>query len=447
MTQASKKYIADSPAVAAGFGGHHRWRTAVRDGVSVAVLTTLGLSWFKAQAFGTVALATTALIVPGTGTSDPAVAHNFESNAYQNFIDPGARGCTDNDCPGVTFVPVPYDAALWPVISSKGPDASSAKWDASVLDGVRNLDTVTTRVLDSDPDGAIVIFGYSQGATVSSTEKAAASGLAQADKDRLSFVLIANPNRPNGGIIERPVRFGHLPIADIGFGPPTPTDTGIRTTDVAMQYDGIADFPAYPLNVLATTNAVLGTLLIHPSYLQPKGDGAGSQPKTGATIYGYPNLSDFLAQQNCATHPENCQHHGDTIYFSLPNPKGTLPLLYPLRALGKHTNNSAVTEPAAALLEPTLRVLIETGYDRMDYSTPTPWRFDQPLNPDKTARLPAELPLAIEQGIADAAAAIENPSHHADRTLPLDAIVANVEDLLPPNPATPLVRALLTPTG
>ncbi|MFC9473285.1 PE-PPE domain-containing protein [Nocardia sp. NPDC056952] len=445
MMQASNKRVAETPPVATGFDGHRRRRSMIGDGASVAVLTALGVSWIKAQAFGTVALATTALIVPGTGTSDPAVAHNFESNAYQNFIDPGARGCADNDCPGVAFVPVPYDAALWPVISSKGPDASSAKWDASVADGVTNLDTIATRVMDSNPTGAIVVFGYSQGATVAGAEKAASADLAQPDKDRLSFVLIANPNRPNGGIIERPVRFGRLPIADISFGPPTPTDTGIRTTDIAMQYDGISDFPAYPLNVLAAANAVLGTLLIHPSYLQPKGNGAGSQPKAGAAIYGYPDRSDYIAQQNCAVHPGNCQNHGDTTYISLPNPQGTLPLLYPLRALGKHTGHTAVTEPAAALMEPTLRVLIETGYDRADYSAPTPLRFDQPSNPEKAAQLPADLPLALEQGIADAAAVMENPAHHADRTLPLESVLANAEDLLPPNPATPLVRALLAP--
>lgn len=305
-------------------------RSAARGSASAAILTALGVAWIEVQSVGAVALAaTTVLIVPGTGTSDPSVAHNFESNAYQNFIDPGVRGCTDNVCPGVIFVPVPYDASLWPVISS-------------------------------------------QGATVASAERAALAGLTPQDKNRLTFVLIANPNRPNGGIIERPVRFGEIPVADISFGPPTPTDTGIATTDIAMQYDGISDFPAYPLNVLADANALLGTLLIHPSYLQPKGNGAGSEPKAGAAIYGYRDPADYIAQQNCDEYPENCQIHGDTLYKTIPSPEGTVPLLYPLRAVGQHTNATNVTEPAAALLEPALRVLIETGYDRTDYATPTP---------------------------------------------------------------------------
>ncbi|MFD5177902.1 PE-PPE domain-containing protein [Nocardia sp. NPDC058379] len=404
------------------------------------------MAWLEIQSVGAVALAaTTVLIVPGTGTSDPSVAHDFESNAYQNFVVPGAHGCTDNACPGVTFVPVPYDASLWPVISSKGPGASSAKWDPSVADGVATLGALAARQLGAPGNGGIVIFGYSQGATVASAEKAALAGLTPAEKNRLTFVLIANPNRPNGGIIERPVRFGEIPVADISFGPPTPTDTGIATTDIAMQYDGISDFPAYPLNVLADANALLGTLLIHPSYLQPKGDGAGSEPKAGAAIYGYRDPADFVAQQNCAAHPENCQSHGDTVYKTIPSPEGTLPLLYPLRAVGQHTNTTNVTEPAAVLLEPALRVLIETGYDRTDYAEPTPLRFDQPLNPSKTATLPVDLPAAIDEGIADALAEIEDPARTPDRTLPPAAALANLDDLLPPNPVTPLLRDFFPP--
>lgn len=437
MPRTSNTRVAGSPSPRAG---------AARHGARAAVATAAGLGWTAIQGLGAVALAaTTALIVPGTGTSDPSVAHDFESNAYRNFIAPGTPGCTDNACPGVVFVPVPYDAALWPVISSKGPHASSAKWDVSVADGVAALAARTAQSLGGAA-GPVVVFGYSQGSTVAGAQKAALAGLSPADKARLSFVLIANPNRPDGGIIERPVRFGGIPVADVTFGPPTPTDTGIATTDIAMQYDGISDFPAYPLNVLADANALLGTLLIHPSYLQPKGDGAGGAPKPGAAIYGYPDQDVYVAQQDCARYPAHCQRHGDTTYVTIPNPEGTLPLLYPLRAAGKQTGAIAVTEPAAALVEPALRVLIETGYDRADYAEPTPLRFEQPLDPAATAALPVTLPAAIEEGIADATAALEDPARHAERTAPPATALANLEDLLPPNPVTPLLRDLFPAT-
>ncbi|TLF69446.1 PE-PPE domain-containing protein [Nocardia asteroides NBRC 15531] len=443
MPQSSSVRVAGpSPETADGGG---RKRKMVRRGAATVAAMGLGVGWLKVQSVGAALAATTALIVPGTGTSDPGVAHNFESNAYQHFIDPGARGCSDNSCPGVVFVPVPYDASLWPVISSKGPEASSAKWDPSVADGVASLGALAARQLGGD--GRVVIFGYSQGSTVASAQKAGSAGLSQADKDRLAFVLIANPNRPNGGIIERPVRFGGIPVADITFGPPTPTDTGIATRDIAMQYDGISDFPAYPLNVLADANALLGTLLIHPSYLQPKGNGAGSEPKAGAAIYGYRDPAEYIAQQDCATYPEHCQTHGDTTYVTIPNPDGTLPLLYPLRAIGQHTGNTAVTEPAAVLVEPALRVLIETGYNRADYSAPTPLQFAEPLNPAKMATLGTDLPAAIDQGIVAAVAEWENPERTPERTLPPADVLTNLEDLLPPNPVVSLVRDFFAPPG
>jgi hypothetical protein len=34
----------------------------------------------------------------------------------------------------------------------------------------------------------------------------------------------------------------------------------------AGEYDGFADFPQYPLNVLADLNAIAGLLYVHPPY-------------------------------------------------------------------------------------------------------------------------------------------------------------------------------------
>ncbi len=54
-----------------------------------------------------------------------------------------------------------------------------------------------------------------------------------------------------------------MPILDATFGNPTPntgidangneiTTVPVNTTDIALQYDGVADFPTYPINALAT---------------------------------------------------------------------------------------------------------------------------------------------------------------------------------------------------
>ena len=53
----------------------------------------------------------------------------------------------------------------------------------------------------------------------------------------VSFVLIGNPNRPNGGILQR---FEGLtvPFAGITFDGATPTNTDFKTVDITRQYDG-----------------------------------------------------------------------------------------------------------------------------------------------------------------------------------------------------------------
>ena len=55
----------------------------------------------------------------------------------------------------------------------------------------------------------------------------------------------------------------YVPILDLSFDGPAPTDTRFDTVVVTRQYDGFADFPLYPLNAIADVNAVLGFLYVH----------------------------------------------------------------------------------------------------------------------------------------------------------------------------------------
>ncbi len=154
--------------------------------------------------------------------------------------------------------------------------------------------------------------------------------------EELSFVLVANPNRPNGGIL---ARFGGLfiPILGVSFDGATPDDE-YQTIDVAREYDLIADFPKYPLNLLADVNALLGYFYLHPNY--------------GSSVV---NLND----------PSTFQSHtsGNTTYYLVHTEH--LPLLQPLRDIG-------VPAPVLDLVEPTLRVLIDLAYDH----TPRTWGPD-----------------------------------------------------------------------
>ena len=56
----------------------------------------------------------------------------------------------------------------------------------------------------------------------------------------------------------------YIPILDLSFNGPAPTDTPFDTVEITRQYDGFADFPLYPLNVISLLNAVLGAVYVHP---------------------------------------------------------------------------------------------------------------------------------------------------------------------------------------
>ena len=43
----------------------------------------------------------------------------------------------------------------------------------------------------------------------------------------------------------------YIPILDLTFNGPAPTDTQFDTVEINRQYDGFTDFPLYPLNVVA----------------------------------------------------------------------------------------------------------------------------------------------------------------------------------------------------
>ena len=339
-----------------------------------------------------VSLAAVALIVPGTGTPDPSVpplGTNYMQNAVNYYIQPLDPACATVCTPE----PVPYTAQFWPFPFAGWGGLNGAKWNVSVASGVQSLND---QIAATDPDEDVVIFGYSQGATVSNIVK---RQLADANggviPDRYSFVLIGDPQRPNGGLFERLAMLGTVPILDATFGQPAPTDTtvlpAVNTTDIAFQYDGVADFPANPLNLLADLNALAGFWYIHGNYLSPR----GTQPSTELP-YGYtiPELEQAI---DCSQSPKNCQTFNDTLYITIP--AKTLPIMQVFLDLGAATGTTAIVKPVVDLISPVTRVLIETGYDRSNYGQPMPFNVFTPINPVKVT---VDLAKAVVQGIHDA---------------------------------------------
>jgi PE-PPE domain len=88
-----------------------------------------------------------------------------------------------------------------------------------------------------------------------------------------------------------------------------------------------------------------------------------------------------------------------TTYILIPNQN--LPLLNPLRAI------PLVGHPAADLVQPDLRVLVELGYDRSAYQdVPTPFGLFPHVDP---ATVAAELQLGAVQGVHNALADLGLP--------------------------------------
>ena len=124
-----------------------------------------------------------------------------------------------------------------------------------------------------------------------------------------------------------PRRTRHYPTIDI---------------DVARQYDFFADFPRYPLNLLADLNVVVGLFFGSHDYRRVTLDPTD------------PNYDPHTVVQQV----------GDTTYYLIPDPH--LPLLEPLRVLG-------VPSWFVDSLEPVLRSIVELGYDRTTpYGQPAP---------------------------------------------------------------------------
>jgi PPE-repeat protein len=246
--------------------------------------------------------------------------------------------------------------------------------DASVAQGVERLNTAI--MAQYAAGNHTIVLGASQSAAIATLEmrylQTLPAGL-RPGPDELSFVLFGNPDRPDGGLLARLPGFSIPPLGFTWYGA-TPADA-YPTVDYAVQYDGVADFPRYPLNLLATANAIAGFFFVHPAYdtLTP------AQIASGVV---QPASADSL-----------------TTYILIPS--DDLPLLLPLRAI------PFVGNPLAELIQPDLRVLIELGYDRTGHQdVPTPFGLFPNVDP---AAVVADLQLGAVQGVNNALAELGLP--------------------------------------
>ena len=233
------------------------------------------------------------------------------------------------------------------------------------------------KAMAAHPSDHLVIYGYSQGATIANLEKQrlAEQYPAGTTPPDIDFVLGGDLNLPNGGLEARFPGL-HIPILNWSFNGPEPTDTAFDTVVVTRQYDGVADFPLYPLNLIADLNAILGSFYVH--------------------LNGFDvSLADDTSVPTVSMDPT-----GKTAYYFFETQD--LPLFGPLRTLG-------VPESLIDVVEPFFREIVELGYDRsIKPWEPTPARLiPTTLDPAKVA---TDLVNAIGEGIDNAAALIGSPA-------------------------------------
>jgi len=269
-----------------------------------------------------------------------AIGDNPTDPQYEDFIDRMMTGAVV--APTSPKEKVDYPASFFPVSSGYINDPT---FDASVGEGLAHLE-------DEDIQDGDVIFGFSQGAVVASEYKRD-----NPDK-QVTYVLVENPDRPNGGILER---FNGLSIPILGVTangatPPNQADDedGPTIVDISRQYDGWSDFPAYPLNFVADANAIAGIYYLHgktQSEVTPEQLAAAKA--SGNSIY---------YQHDEAT---------KTTYYLIPTDR--LPLLMPFTGI--------VPEPILDAADAPLRAVVELGYDRSDYGKPTTAGIVPSVNP------------------------------------------------------------------
>jgi hypothetical protein len=298
------------------------------------------------------------------GTIAPTPSEFWQDTIITDYIDP-ATG--DNYTP--VLVPTPESLA-----------------STSISTGLADLQAAMAHQQAANPGQPYLVEGYSQSALIAVDEKIQLMQAGQPPPD-VTFLLLGDANRPDGGII---ARFpGEVVPGLVGFNAngAEPTDAGIPTIDIANQYDPVADYPQFPINPVADLNALLGLIYEHGGY----GDGIFPEEIPALWPPSEPLSGPFASEYVLGSTEIVKQVDGDTTFYFIPTTE--LPLLDPLRSLG-------VPESVLNIFQPALQVIVEAGYDRsIPFGDPTPAELIPTIDP---ATFTLEFANAVVQGANNA---------------------------------------------
>jgi len=278
------------------------------------------------------------------GTSNPQPDPNYVTSVYTSYIQPNPS--FSSAIPLGLFTPEQFRPVT--------PQLGNLTYSQSLAQGVTLLNNAINSTL-SNPANTALVFGYSQSAEIANDEIVALMAAGSPYQGQLSFMLVGDPNNPDGGLLERFPGF-YIPFLDAAFNGATPPNSPYPTTIYTAQYDGVADAPQYPLDILADVNAFMGYFYVHNTY-----------PVMTATQVG-----------NAVPLPTSPGYTGDTQYYMLMTQN--LPLLQPIRDI------PYAGPPIADIFQPDLRVLVDMGYGNygpgQEYANvPTPASLFHLVNP------------------------------------------------------------------
>lgn len=257
------------------------------------------------------------------------------------------------DCANNVYIDYPREFGVLTGLGSNTYEDSkviaAAKTKAAIEDAVAQ-----------NPSDPVYVVGFSQGSN------AASDVLAQLeaehpdeDYSNVTFVLLGNGARNDGGLWARMPAGVYVPFIGLRFGastnPASPSyaDNAPQVIQISKQYDGASDVPKYVLNPLAWANVAMGFMSVHNGYynevdLDLTGPEGAPDGKVDQLDVDEAKLrdDDYIVTTN-----------GNITDIVVKNEVGDLPLTQPLLALG-------VPREIVEALDPLLRAIIETGYDR-----------------------------------------------------------------------------------
>ena len=245
-----------------------------------------------------------ALIMGGSGVPTPT--QQYADTAADLYLQPNGFGSTTE----VLTTPELFVNREW----------SETQGAADLIEAIQRA------IADGSvsADNPLYAFGYSQSSALSglSMQQLASAGVPAND---LHFVLVGDPSTPDGGI------YSEFGLTDIAPGINDLTPDNLYPTDVyTLEYDPVADWPRYSLDVLSDLNAAEGLLFEHLAYL-------GLTPQEISGAIPLETAGDSL-----------------TSYYMIPSE--TLPILDPLLL------TPIIGQPLYDLLEPDTSILVNLGY-------------------------------------------------------------------------------------